>query len=45
MTASAALQDVEALIFDVFGTVVNWRGSVTKELVDLGKKYSLPGES
>jgi len=36
-----ALQGVEALIFDVFGTVVDWRGSVTKELEDLGREYSL----
>ncbi|KAJ3485502.1 hypothetical protein NLI96_g4920 [Meripilus lineatus] len=26
------LQGVEALLFDVFGTVVDWRGSVTKEM-------------
>jgi len=37
----STLEGVEALIFDVFGTVVDWRRSVTKELEDLGKKYSL----
>lgn len=41
--AMSALEGVEALIFDVFGTVVDWRGSVTKDLEDLGRKYSLEG--
>ena len=27
-----ALQGVEALLFDVFGTVVDWQGSVAEEL-------------
>ncbi|KIK54204.1 hypothetical protein GYMLUDRAFT_48876 [Collybiopsis luxurians FD-317 M1] len=40
-----SLEGVEALIFDVFGTTVDWRGSVTKELEDVGKKYSLPDSS
>ncbi|KAF9067883.1 HAD-like domain-containing protein [Rhodocollybia butyracea] len=38
----SGLEHVEALIFDVLGTVVDWRSSVTNELEDLGKKYSLP---
>lgn len=38
------LDNIEALAFDVFGTVVDWHGSVTRELVAFGKKYSLPGE-
>lgn len=37
------MDDVEAFVFDVFGTVVDWRGSVTEELIRLGQKYSLPG--
>ncbi|KAL0959145.1 hypothetical protein HGRIS_014432 [Hohenbuehelia grisea] len=32
------LQGVEALVFDVFGTVVDWRSSVVDELGKLGKK-------
>ncbi|KAF8826504.1 hypothetical protein HHX47_DHR5000106 [Lentinula edodes] len=35
------LHGVEVLLFDVFGTVVDWRSSVTKELENLGKRYSL----
>lgn len=27
-----ALKDVEAYLFDVFGTVVDWQGSVAREL-------------
>ena len=26
-----ALQDVRALVFDIFGTVVDWRGSLIRE--------------
>ncbi|KAJ3740295.1 haloacid dehalogenase [Lentinula detonsa] len=36
-----ALRGVEVLIFDVFGTVVDWRGSVTRELEQLGRRYGL----
>jgi len=35
MTSKQALNGVEALLFDVFGTVVDWRGSVSKGLQDL----------
>ncbi|KAE9393008.1 haloacid dehalogenase [Gymnopus androsaceus JB14] len=37
----SALQGVQVLLFDVFGTVVDWRSSITKTLEDLGKQYSL----
>lgn len=30
-----SLRNIEALIFDVFGTVVDWRGSVSASLRDL----------
>lgn len=30
------LQGARALVFDVFGTVVDWRGTVLRELADLG---------
>ncbi|KAJ7251447.1 haloacid dehalogenase, partial [Mycena rebaudengoi] len=36
---STTLGDVQALIFDVFGTVVDWYGSIVRELELLGKKY------
>jgi FMN phosphatase YigB (HAD superfamily) len=35
------LHQVQALLFDVFGTVVDWHGSVTKELETLGKTYGI----
>jgi hypothetical protein len=39
----ANLRGVEALIFDVFGTVVNWFGSVTEELRRFGGRKNLSG--
>ena len=37
------LEDVRALVFDVFGTVVDWRSSVIAELEGLGRnERSLP---
>lgn len=33
-TMANPLQGVEAYVFDVFGTVVDWRGSVTRALAD-----------
>ncbi|KAF9458551.1 haloacid dehalogenase [Collybia nuda] len=35
------MDGVEALVFDVFGTVVDWRSSVEQELISLGRKYSV----
>ena len=35
---TAALQHVKALTFDVFGTVVDWRGSIEREGRKLGKE-------
>lgn len=32
---------IEAFVFDVFGTVVDWRSSVTAELQALGNKHGL----
>ncbi|KAJ3576806.1 hypothetical protein NP233_g183 [Leucocoprinus birnbaumii] len=34
------LKDIDAFIFDVFGTVVDWRTNVVKEVTELGKKHS-----
>lgn len=36
-----ATADVRALAFDVFGTVVDWRSSVVRELEDLGRERDL----
>ena len=33
---------IRALLFDVFGTVVDWRSSVSAELEALGKKTGAP---
>ena len=41
MSSQAVLSDVEALVFDVFGTVADWRSNVVKELTEIGKKYSI----
>ncbi len=41
MSGQAVLSDVEVLVFDVFGTVANWRSNVVKQLVEIGKKYSI----
>jgi 2-haloacid dehalogenase len=35
---------VKALVFDVFGTVVDWRGSVIQELKQLGKDRGLEAD-
>ncbi|KAF7760302.1 hypothetical protein Agabi119p4_10978 [Agaricus bisporus var. burnettii] len=37
--AGNALKDVEVFIFDVFGTVVDWRSSVVKEIQEVGQKH------
>lgn len=36
-----ALKQVKALTFDVFGTVVDWRGSITREGHRLGKELGI----
>ena len=33
---------VKALIFDVFGTVVDWRGSVARLAAEFARKHYLP---
>jgi len=35
------MQSIKALIFDVFGTVVDWRSSVIAELRELGEKHGI----
>jgi len=36
-----AARDIRALVFDVFGTVVDWRGSILRECRALGKRKRL----
>lgn len=43
MPAAMAAARVKALTFDVFGTVVDWRTSITREGVALGKRKSISG--
>ena len=38
---TTSLPDVKALGFDVFGTVVDWRSSITREGEAFGKKHRL----
>src|ERR1700687_4034390 len=35
------LAPVKALVFDVFGTVVDWRGSIAREVRELAREKSL----
>lgn len=35
---------VEVLLFDVFGTVVDWRGSLTRQMVQLGQARGLTAD-
>ncbi|KAJ7457261.1 haloacid dehalogenase [Mycena galericulata] len=42
MTATS-LRGVEALVFDVFGTTVDWHGSLTEVLGTLGTEYGVDG--
>ena len=40
-SAAAYLAGVEVLVFDVFGTVADWRKNIVKQLTEIGKKYSI----
>jgi 2-haloacid dehalogenase len=35
------MNNVKALVFDTFGTVVDWRSSIIRELTDLGRKSAI----
>ncbi|KAF8077765.1 haloacid dehalogenase [Lyophyllum atratum] len=39
------LEGIDAFIFDIFGTVVDWRSSVEQELASLSTKYNLGPET
>ena len=36
------MKEIKALIFDVFGTVVDWRSAVTAKLKALGEQHGTP---
>ncbi|KAF7368749.1 Haloacid type II [Mycena venus] len=38
------LHGVQVLLFDVFGTTVDWHGSLVDELAALGRKYAVDGD-
>jgi FMN phosphatase YigB (HAD superfamily) len=38
------MKQVQALLFDVFGTVVDWRSSVEAELKELGAKHGIEAD-
>ncbi len=40
----ASLKEVKVLVFDVFGTVVDWRGSIIAEGKALGRKKGLKAD-
>lgn len=40
---SNGLRNVQVLLFDVFGTTVDWHGSLIEELAALGNKYGVGG--
>ena len=44
-TASeGSFETVRALLFDTFGTVVDWRAGITREVADFLDRHSLPGD-
>lgn len=38
------VSQVKALVFDVFGTVVDWRGSITREVAAVGKRLGVEAD-
>ena len=38
------MTDLKALVFDVFGTVVDWRGSILRELIDFGRARDIAAD-
>ena len=45
LSSKSELASVRALVFDTFGTVVDWRTSVTQEVEQLGKRKGLKVEA
>lgn len=42
MSDETSLKDVEVLTFDVFGTVIDWHGSIVKEMKSRAQKPASP---
>ncbi|KAK7052554.1 Haloacid type II, partial [Favolaschia claudopus] len=42
--AHADLRNVEALVFDVFGTTLDWHGSIVEELASIGQDKQVDGD-
>jgi 2-haloacid dehalogenase len=42
--ARFAKDDVKALLFDVFGTVVDWRTSITRQAETFGRRHGVSGD-
>ncbi|KAK7050327.1 hypothetical protein R3P38DRAFT_2763463 [Favolaschia claudopus] len=42
--AYADLRNVEALVFDVFGTTLDWHGSIVEELASIGRNKQVDGD-
>ena len=40
-SAAASLAGVEVLVFDVFGTVADWRENVIRQFTEIGRKYAV----
>ena len=38
------ISQVKAIVFDVFGTVVDWRSSITREISAVGKRLGVEGD-
>lgn len=41
MAGSSSVASVKALVFDVFGTVVDWRGTIDREMTKFGHAHSI----
>jgi 2-haloacid dehalogenase len=41
---SSDISQVKALVYDVFGSVVDWRGSIIREVSAVGKKLGVEGD-
>ncbi len=42
--AVADIDQVEALTFDVFGTVVDWRSSISRQVAEVGARLGLEAD-
>lgn len=42
--SAEGLETVRALLFDTFGTVVDWRGGIAREVAGFLRRHGLPGE-